>query len=101
MKDLIVGDKRKRGPKALLTRGRLGQRSTTWRSSAKPTRQLMPSPGSMVAVRWLMRTMVPTMVLRCLSSKATFSPQRKSLRPARGGAGGSWGVWLTTITLAG
>ena len=29
---------RKRGPKALLTNGRPGQTSTTWRSSAKPTR---------------------------------------------------------------
>jgi transposase, IS5 family len=47
----ILTDVRKRGPKALLTRGRSGQTSTTCRSSAKPTRQLMPSPGSMVAVR--------------------------------------------------
>ena len=79
----------KRGPKALLTRPRPRQMSTTCRSSAKPTRQLVPSPGSIEAVRWLMRTMVPTTVLRCLSSKATFSPQRKSLRLARGGGGGS------------
>lgn len=83
---------RKRGLKAVLTRPQPRQMSTTCRSSAKPTRQVVPSPGSMVAVRWLMRTMVPTTVLRCLSSKATFSPQRKSLRPARGGGGGSGGA---------
>ncbi|ODU55985.1 MAG: hypothetical protein ABT02_21325 [Comamonadaceae bacterium SCN 68-20] len=39
----------------------------------------------MVAVRWLMRTTVPTTVLRYLSSKATFSPQRKSLREGLSG----------------
>ncbi len=83
---------RKRGLEALLTRLRSGQMSTTCRSSAKPTRQVVPSPGSIEAVRWLMRTMVPTTVLRCLSSKATFSPQQKSLRPARGGGGGSGGA---------
>ena len=37
-----------------------GQTSRTCRSRAKPTRQWVPSPGSMVAVRLLMRTMVPT-----------------------------------------
>lgn len=79
---------RKRGFKALLTWPRAGQMSTTCRSSAKPTRQVVPSPGSIEAVRWLMRTMVPTTVFRCLSSKATFSPQRKSLRLARGADGG-------------
>lgn len=36
-----------------------------------------------------MRTMVPTSVLRYLSSKATFSPQRKSPRLGFGGADGS------------
>ena len=40
---------------------------------------MAPSPASMVALRWLIRTMVPTTVLR-YSSRATFSPQRKSLR---------------------
>lgn len=58
--------------------------SSTCRSSPKPARHLVPSPGSMLAVRSLMRTMVPTTVLRYLSSKATFSPQRKSLRVGRG-----------------
>lgn len=81
-------DKRKRRLNTLLTRA-ADQMSSTCRSSPKPTRQLVPSPVSMVAVRWLMRTMVPTTVLRYLSSKATFSPQRKSLRPGRGGAGGA------------
>lgn len=81
---------RKRRLNTLLTRRtRVGQTSTTWRSRAKPTRQWVPSPGSMVAVRLLMRTMVPTTVCRYLSSKATFSPQRKSLRVGRGAAGGS------------
>lgn len=64
--------------------------STTCRSNGKPTRQVVPSSGSMLAVRWLMRTITPTKVFRRLSSKAIFSPQRKSLRPARG-AGGSSG----------
>lgn len=32
--------------------------STTCRRSAKPMRQVVPSPGSMLAVRWLMRTIV-------------------------------------------
>lgn len=41
---------RKRGLKALLT-ARGDQMSTTCRSSAKPTRQVVPSPGSMLAVR--------------------------------------------------
>jgi hypothetical protein len=77
---------RKRVPNTLLTRA-IGQMSWTWRSSPKPTRQLVPSPVWMVAVRWLMRTMVPTTVLRYLSSKATFSPQRKSLRAGLGGTG--------------
>ena len=63
--------------------------STTWRSKEKPTRQAMPSPGSMVAVRWLMRTITPTMMLRCLSAKATLSPLRKSLRVALGAAAGA------------
>lgn len=81
-------DLSKRGLKALLTRGQ-AQMSTTCRSSAKPTRQVVPSPGSMDAVRWLMRTMLPTTVFRCLSSKATFSPMRKSLRVARGACAGS------------
>ena len=53
----------KRGLDTLLTRV-FAQMSRTWRSSAKPTRQLVPSPVSMVAVRWLMRTMVPTWVCR-------------------------------------
>ena len=62
---------RKRRLNTLLT-GRAGgsQTSRTWRSRAKPTRQWVPSPGSMVAVRLLMRTMVPTTVCRYLSSKA-------------------------------
>ena len=49
----------KRGLNTLLTRV-APQTLTTGRSSANPTRQVVPSPGSMVAVRWLMRTMVPT-----------------------------------------
>lgn len=53
----------KRGPKTLLTRSP-DQTSRTWRSSAKPTRHLVPSPVLMVAVRSLMRTMVPTCVCR-------------------------------------
>jgi hypothetical protein len=52
---------RKRGLNTLLTRS-APQTSTTGRSSANPTRQVVPSPGSMVAVRWLTRTMVPTTV---------------------------------------
>lgn len=36
--------------------------STTGLSKENPTRQVVPSPGSTVAVRWLMRTMVPTTV---------------------------------------
>src|SRR5690606_3311832 len=80
----------KRCLNTLLTRRTGGsQTSTTWRSRAKPTRQWVPSPGSIVAVRLLMRTMVPTTVCRYLSSKATFSPHRKSLRVGRGTAGGS------------
>lgn len=80
----------KRRLNTLLTRRKGGsQTSTTWRSRAKPTRQWVPSPGSIVAVRLLMRTMVPTTVCRYLSSKATFSPHRKSLRVGRGAAGGS------------
>ena len=80
----------KRVPEALLTAG-AAQMSITCRSSGKPTRQVVPSPGSMVAVRWLTRTITPTTVFRCLSSKATFSPQRKSLRLARGaGVGAGW-----------
>ena len=72
----------KRGLKAVLAPS--GQMSTTCLSNEKPTRQVVPSPGSMLAVRWLMRTITPTRVLRYLSSKATFSPQRKSLRVGRG-----------------
>lgn len=34
-----------------------------------------------------MRTIVPSTVLRYLSSKLTFSPQRKSLRVGRGAVG--------------
>ena len=80
----------KRRLTTLLTRWAMdGQTSRTCRSKAKPTRHWVPSPGSMVAVRLLMRTMVPTTVCRYLSSKATFSPQRKSLRVGRGAAGGS------------
>ena len=52
---------RKRGLDTLLTRS-APQTSTTGRSSANPTRQVVPSPGSMLAVRWLMRTTVPTTV---------------------------------------
>ena len=55
--------KRKRGLDSLLTR-RVAQMSNTCRRSPKPTRQLVPSPVSMVAVRWLIRTMVPTCVCR-------------------------------------
>lgn len=66
-----------------------GQISTTWRSSRKPTRHVVPSPGSMLAVRWLIRKMVPTTVLSYLSLKSAFSPQRKSVRPGWGAAGGS------------
>ena len=51
----------KRGLDTLLTRS-APQTSTTGRSSANPTRQVVPSPGSMLAVRWLMRTTVPTTV---------------------------------------
>ena len=54
--------KSKRSLNTLLTRVGGGQRSTTGLRSAKPTRQVVPSPGSMVAVRWLTRTMVPTTV---------------------------------------
>ena len=87
---LQTHEMRKRRLNTLLTRRTGGsQTSTTWRSRAKPTRQWVPSPGSMVAVRLLMRTMVPTTVCRYLSSKATFSPHRKSLRVGRGAAGGS------------
>ena len=83
-------DEGKRRLNTLLTRMTAdSQTSRTWRSRAKPTRQWVPSPGSMVAVRLLMRTMVPTTVCRYLSSKATFSPHRKSLRVGRGAAGGS------------
>jgi len=78
---------RERSLKALLTGLQADQMSTTCRSNEKPTRQVVPSPASMLAVRWLMRTITPTTVFRCLSSKATFSPQRKSLRPARGAGG--------------
>ncbi len=53
--------RRKRGLNTLLTRVS-SQTSTTGRSSANPTRQVVPSPGSMLAVRWLMRTTVPTTV---------------------------------------
>ena len=59
----------------------LDQMSRTWRSNGKPTRQEWPSPVSTVAVRWLMRTTIPTWVFRYLSSNETFSPQRKSPRP--------------------
>lgn len=45
------------------------QMATRCRCSAKPTRQVMLSPRLMETVRWLMRTMVPTVVFRCLSSK--------------------------------
>lgn len=51
----------KRVLNTLLTRS-APQTSTTDRRSANPTRQVVPSPGSMVAVRWLMRTTVPTTV---------------------------------------
>lgn len=83
---------RKRGAKALLTSAPRwarpqAQMSMTCRSSAKPTRHVVPSPGSMLAVRWLIRTITPTTVLRCLSSKATLSPQRKSSRRGNGTAG--------------
>jgi hypothetical protein len=54
---------RKRGPSTLLTRA-AAQTSTTWRRRAKPTRQLWPFPVSTVAVRWLIRTIVPTWVVR-------------------------------------
>ena len=47
-----------------------GQTSRMCRSKAKPTRHWVPSPGSMVAVRLLMRTMVPATVCRYFSSKA-------------------------------
>lgn len=40
------------------------QMSSTRRSSAKPTRQVLPSPASIVAVRSLIRTTVPTTVCR-------------------------------------
>ena len=80
----------KRQLSTLLTRSLWdSQTSRMCRSKPKPTRHCVPSPGSMVAVRLLMRTMVPTTVCRYLSSKATFSPQRKSLRVGRGAAGGS------------
>ena len=79
----------KRQLSTLLTRSLWdSQTSRMCRSKPKPTRHCVPSPGSMVAVRLLMRTMVPTTVCRYLSSKATFSPQRKSLRVGRGAAGG-------------
>lgn len=51
----------KRVPNTLLTR-LSSQTSTTGRRSANATRQVVPSPGSMLAVRWLMRTTVPTTV---------------------------------------
>ena len=80
----------KRQLSTLLTRSLWdSQTSRMCRSKPKPTRHCVPSPGSRVAVRLLMRTMVPTTVCRYLSSKATFSPQRKSLRVGRGAAGGS------------
>lgn len=53
----------KRGPSTLLT-GAATQMSTTCRSRPKPTRQVWPLPVSIVAVRWLMRVMVPTCVFR-------------------------------------
>lgn len=52
---------RKRGLNTLLTRVS-SQTPTAGRRSANATRQVVPSPGSMVAVRWLMRTTVPTTV---------------------------------------
>ena len=51
----------KRGLDTLLTRS-APQTSTTGRRSANATRQVVPSPGSMVAVRWLMGTTAPTTV---------------------------------------
>jgi chromosome segregation ATPase len=51
----------KRGLNTLLTRVS-SQTPTAGRRSANATRQVVPSPGSMVAVRWLMRTTVPTTV---------------------------------------
>lgn len=54
--------KGKRGLSTLLTRP--AQMSTTCRSKPKPTRQLWPLPVSIVAVRWLMRVMMPTCVVR-------------------------------------
>ena len=94
MVTLKIGDalaaESKRQLSTLLTRSLWdSQTSRMCRSKPKPTRHCVPSPGSMVAVRLLMRTMVPTTVCRYLSSKATFSPQRKSLRVGRGAAGGS------------
>ena len=43
-----------------------------WRSRAKPTRQWVPSPGSMVAVRLLMRTMVATSDLKVVFANRAF-----------------------------
>ena len=60
---LNVNEFGKRRRVTLLTRANR-HTSTTCRSSAKPTRQLVPAPVSMVAVRWLIRTMVPTCVCR-------------------------------------
>lgn len=47
----------------------------------------------MLAVRWLIRTIVPTIVLTYLSSKATLSPQRKSSRLGSGAVGSIAGSW--------
>ncbi len=47
----------------------------------------LPLPVLTVAVRWLMRTTVPTWGCSYLSSNETFSPPRKSLREALSGGG--------------
>ena len=54
----------------------------------------------MLAVRSLIRTMVPTTVCRYLSSKDTFSPQRKSLPVGLGGAGGGAAAAACALAVA-
>src|SRR5437016_4294657 len=56
-------------------------------TSAKISRQLVPSLGPIMEVALFDAQDGSEDVLRCLSSKATFSPLRKSLRPDHIGAG--------------
>lgn len=58
-----------------------GQISMTWLSIANGTRQPVPPSQSTVAVRWLMRVMVPTWCCKYLSVNETLSPRRKSCGP--------------------